>query len=810
MSLTRTAERVATEAADAAIASIKDGARAKIERIKAAFDPPLSNAELSAGLGLRAPAADRTGPSDIGRFLSDAPRNRRARPATAVRALLDALLAGSLLIAVRPPPAPGARRDVLICDASDVARLPKWWAITNLAGAGVPERPNEDWDADGLWDLFGDRPAPVAVCAPLDSPAPLVGEASRDLLARPALRELAGRRLGRLGLGCMTLSTAGRPDRADAIAVVHHALDAGLRLLDSADTYCIDEDDLHHNEALLVEALAGWDGPRDDVLIATKAGLCRPNGNWFPNGRPEALRRAVEGSLVALGVERLPLLQLHAPHGKGVPFADQVGALATLRDEGKIDAVGLCNVSVEQLDEALDITPIAAVQSKANRFDVASFRKGLVTRCHALGIPFIAYAPIGGHRGRGRCAKDAALTAIASKHGATVEQVALAWLLSMGPGIIAIPGATRTASIDSSLGALAIQLDDDDHALLLKRRPWIPQVRGDIDATDPGLPPEIVLVSGSPAAGKTSRVQPYLDQGYLRLNRDAAGGTLATLDAALRGHLDQGVRHVVMDNTYPTPASRAGAISAGALHGIPVRCVHIDITPSEAYVNACMRMIERQGRLLTAAEIKVASKTDPNMFPPGAIFRYQQLAEAPRVSEGFADVAVVPFVRRPAPERTGRALILDYDGTLRRSLGPAPYPLRPEDVEILPGRVEALNAFVAAGWLLLGVSNQSGVAGGQLSLADARACFDRTNALLGHAIDVRFDTHPSGRIDNWTRKPMPGLGVQLMIDYALDRARCVYVGDMATDRQFAAHCGFQYAEAADFFDDDGWRFLLEP
>lgn len=818
MSLTRAAEKIAAAAADAAIAAIKEASRVKIERIKAAFDPPLTNAELSAGLGLRAPPPERSGSSDIGRFLSDKPRNRRARPDTSVRALLDALIDGRLLIAVRPPPAPGARREVLICDASDVERLPRWWTIRNLGGTGVPDRPSDDWDDDELWDLFDDAPdkpapaptLPVAVSAALAAPVPARTDASPppDLLARPDLRELAGRRLGRLGLGCMRLSTAGRPDRDAAIAVVHHALDRGLRLLDTADTYCRDTSDLHHNEALLVEAVASWDGPRDEVLIATKAGLARPGGAWVPNGRPKALRAAVEGSLKAMGVERLPLLQLHAPHGKGVPFADQVGALAQLRDEGKIELIGLCNVSLEQLDEALDITPIASVQGKANRFDVTNFRKGLITRCHALGIPFIAYAPVGGHSGRQRCHKDKVLPGIAAKHGATPEQVALAWLLGMGPGIIAIPGATRISTVDANLDALSITLDADDHALLRKRRPWIPEVRKAIADTDPGLPPEIVLVSGSPAAGKTSRVQPFVDQGYLRLNRDTAGGTLAKLDQTLRRHLDDGVRHVVMDNTYPTVASRAGAIAAGAAHGIPVRCVHIDIPAAEAYVNACLRMIERQGRLLTAQEIKKASRRDPNMFPPGAIFRYRQLAEPPSTDEGFTAVEVIPFVRRPAPERTKKALILDYDGTLRRSLGPAPFPLRPDDVEVLEGRKEALDAFAAQGWLLLGVSNQSGVAGGQLTVEQAKACFDRTNELLGHDIDVRFDTHPSGRIDNWTRKPMPGLGVQLILDHALDRNRCIYVGDQDTDRQFAENCGFEYADQADFFDDSGWQFLL--
>ncbi len=795
MSLTRAAQKVASEAGDAAIAAIKEASAATIERIKAAFDPPLSNAELSAGLGLRAPAADRTGASDIGRYLSEKPRNRRARPDTGTRALLDALVQGTLLIAVRPPPAPGARREVLVCDASDVARLPRWWSVRNLAGTGVPERPNEDWDDDGHWDLFGEGAS--------SAPRP-----AGQVLSVAGSPSLGGRSLGRLGLGCMTLSTSGRPERGDAIAVVHHALDAGLRLLDTADTYCRDQTDLHHNEALLAEAVASWDGPRDEVLIATKAGLARPGGRWVPSGRSAALRKAVEGSLAAMGVERLPLLQLHAPHGKGVPFADQVGTLASLRDEGKIELIGLCNVSVEQLDEALDITPIASVQGKANRFDVAVFRKGLVTRCHGLGIPFIAYAPVGGHAGRKRCHQDLALGGIASKHGVTPEQVAMAWLLSMGPGIVAIPGATRVASVDANLAALTLTLDQDDHTALGVRRPWISKVRRDISDAVPSLPPEIVLVSGSPAAGKTSRVQPYVDQGYVRLNRDTEGGTLATLDAALERKLESGARHVVMDNTYPTVKSRAGAIEAGARHGVPVRCVHIDISTSDAYVNACLRMIERAGRLLTADEIKKASRQDPNLFPPGAIMRYRQVTEPPKQAEGFASVEVVPFVRRPS-DRDRRALILDYDGTLRRSTGPAPFPLEPEEVELLEGRKEALDAFAAAGWILLGVSNQSGVARGLMTQEQAQDCFDRTNRLLGHDIDVRFDVHPPGRIDNWTRKPMPGLGVQLMLDHRLDPSRCTYVGDRDTDKEFAEHCGFSYSNAEDFFDDLGWRFVLE-
>jgi len=805
MALTRNAQRLADRLAVEAIAAQKAEYRAKIERLQQTFAPPLSNAELSLGLGLDAPPEGQPGASSIGRYVSDAPRSRRARPDSATRALIDALLAGTLLLAVRPPSAPGARREVLVCDAADVPLLPRWWDVRNLGGTGIPDRPSDDWDEDDLWDLFDEgTPDAPGAATPAGLPLPtLVGDAPFATVA------VAGVDVPRIGLGCMRLSTAGRPDRPDALALLHAALDAGVRLLDTADTYALDDGDLHHNEALIAEALATWTGPVHEVLVATKVGLARPNGRWVPAGRPDQLRAAALGSLAALQVEQLPLLQLHTPHGKDVPFADQVGALARLVEDGIAARIGLCNVSEAQLDEALAVLPIASVQVELSSSRASTLKKGLVARCHALQIPLIAHSPVGGHRGVDALRKDPRLAAVAASHQASPEQVGLAWVLAAGPQIVAIPGATRLASLTSSLAAPSLHLTPSDLERLDGARPWASAARDAVRAAVPAPPEEIVLVAGPPAAGKTSRVQPYLDRGFVRLNRDTVGGRLADVDALLRKGLEAGDRHFVLDNTYPSRQSRSEAIALGAAHGVPVRCVWIDAPKGDAYVNACLRMLQRQGRLLDAAGIRAASKDDPNMFPPGAIDAFFARSERPSTDEGFAGVEVVPFARRWPPGHSRRALILDYDGTLRRSLGPAPFPLRPDDVEVLDGRAEVLTAFSEAGWLLLGVSNQSGVARGQLTQEVARACFDRTNELLGHDIDVRWDTSPSGRIENWTRKPMPGLGVQLILDHHLDPGACVYVGDMDTDAAFASHCGFRYADAVDFFGEDGWRFLLD-
>ena len=166
--------------------------------------------------------------------------------------------------------------------------------------------------------------------------------------------------------------------------------------------------------------------------------------------------------------------------------------------------------------------------------------------------------------------------------------------------------------------------------------------------------------------------------------------------------------------------------------GVPVRCVWVDTSIEDAQVNAVMRMVRKYGAFLSPDEIKKASRKDPNAFGPSVLFRYRKGFEEPTTTEGFASVERVAFKRSPAsPDYTQKALLLDYDGTLRRTKSGDKYPKTPDDIEILPGRRERLLKYKNEGWRLLGVSNQGDVARGRLTIEAARACFERTNELQG-------------------------------------------------------------------------------
>ena len=273
-----------------------------------------------------------------------------------------------------------------------------------------------------------------------------------------------GRSFSAIGLGGMPMSLADRPPRAQAIATVHAAIDAGVDLIDTADVYCIDNDDIGHNEGVIRDALATH-SMRERVLVATKGGLRRPGGDWTVDGRPERLRAACEHSLRVLDPDCIQLYQLHAPDER-VPFADSVGALARLQEEGKIEHVGLSNVNVDEIRTGMAVCEIVTVQNRCHAGYRSSFKNGVVSFCEAHEITFLAHSPVGGYRGHSTLTAQAVVRDVANQCGASPYRVVLAWLLARSQAILPIPGASRPMSIEDSAQATALSLTPDQIAAI--------------------------------------------------------------------------------------------------------------------------------------------------------------------------------------------------------------------------------------------------------------------------------------------------------------------------------------------------------
>jgi aryl-alcohol dehydrogenase-like predicted oxidoreductase len=273
--------------------------------------------------------------------------------------------------------------------------------------------------------------------------------------------EIAGRSVHRLGFGAMRLTGPGiwgePADRAECIRVLRRAVDLGVDLIDTADSY-----GPYVSEEIIREALHPYP---ENLLIATKAGLVRHGPDiWLPVGRPEYLRQEAELSLRRLGLERIDLYQLHRIDAK-VPLEDQIGVLRELQDEGKIGAIGLSEVSVDEIDQVREIADIATVQ---NLYNVSNRKsEDVVDYCTREGLGFIPWFPIAA----GRLAQPGgAVDEVAKKYGATSAQVALAWLLARAQVMLPIPGTSSVSHLEENMGAAGLyqRLERDDVEALTK------------------------------------------------------------------------------------------------------------------------------------------------------------------------------------------------------------------------------------------------------------------------------------------------------------------------------------------------------
>jgi aryl-alcohol dehydrogenase-like predicted oxidoreductase len=378
-----------------------------------------------------------------------------------------------------------------------------------------------------------------------------------------------------IGLGCMRVTDA---------ATIEAALDAGITLFDTARAY-------EGNEELLARTLRGT-----ETRVVTKGGMAP---GWVPDGRAKSIRADCEASLAALDGVPIDIYLLHVPDPR-VPWATSMRALAKLVDDGLVRSVGVSNVNRTQLDEALELAPIAAVENALSVYDDRSVRGGVVARCEERGLMFLAHSPLGGPKRAKRLdAEDA-----------------LAQLLAISPVVVPIPGATRPETVRSAARA----------------RP----ARAPIERVARRTGAEVVLVMGIPGAGKSRVAEEYVGRGYVRLNRDERGGTLHDLAGLVAGE-----ERVVLDNTYLTRASRNDVVATGA----DVRCIWVDTPLAQAQVNLVERLLDHFGRLPEPDELK--RSRIPGVLAPTSQMRALRELEPPSDDEGFVAIERMEFVREP-------------------------------------------------------------------------------------------------------------------------------------------------------------------
>ncbi|MCF4966349.1 aldo/keto reductase [Nostoc sp. CMAA1605] len=263
-----------------------------------------------------------------------------------------------------------------------------------------------------------------------------------------------------IGLGAMPMSIYDRPPESQSIQLIHRALDLGITFIDTADSYCQDESDKHHNERLIHKALSSYQGDVSQVVVATKGGLMRPNQSWVRNGSPEHLRQTIRVSFEALGGEKpLDLWQYHSPDPE-YTIAESLAPVKEAVAEGLIRFVGVSNFSVAQIKQAQDVVEIVSVQNQYSPWERQPETDGVLEYCEQAGLTFLPWSPFGGRRRHQNLEEIPAIAHLAQAKGVSVYCIVLAWLRSKSPCILPIPGASKLSSIEDSINAVNVKLSE--------------------------------------------------------------------------------------------------------------------------------------------------------------------------------------------------------------------------------------------------------------------------------------------------------------------------------------------------------------
>jgi aryl-alcohol dehydrogenase-like predicted oxidoreductase/predicted kinase len=565
----------------------------------------------------------------------------------------------------------------------------------------------------------------------------------------------------------MRMSTGESRDEQLALETIAAAAEAGVTVFDTAHAYGRDESELGHNEGLLARALREC-GAEARARMVTKGGMTRPGGGWVPDGRAKAIFRDCDASIDALDGVPIDLYLIHAPDPR-TPWRTTVRALARLVDQGMVERVGLSNVNRLQLDEALELAPIAAVQVPLSVFDARALRGGVLERCTELGIAVIAHSPLGGPRRAKSVSRQSALADAAAAHGATPAEVALAWLLDLSPAVVAIPGARRPETARSAAAAAGLALGDEERSALASafgrpRQARVERARRPDDA-------EVVLVMGIPGAGKTRLAEDYVERGYVRLNRDERGGSLRELAAAVEDEASSGARRIVLDSTYLTRAARSYVLDAAGRQGLPARCIWLDTPLAQAQVNMVERLLDRLGALPAPEELRDLARRGDGLLAPTSQMRAVRELEPPSTDEGWTAVERVPFVRAHPAHAKGVGVFVAAGALEQPRWKQALVEADPSAPHLVFDWRPAAEADVLA--------------------AAAAALAAEVSGHVEHAVCP----HPAGPPSCWCRPPLPGLPLAFARAHGVDPSHSILVGAAPAHRTLAATLGARYAAA---------------
>jgi aryl-alcohol dehydrogenase-like predicted oxidoreductase/adenylate kinase family enzyme len=568
----------------------------------------------------------------------------------------------------------------------------------------------------------------------------------------------------RIGLGCMRLSTDAVRDEERAFETIAAAARAGITIFDTAHAYGHGPDDLGHNERLIADALRRC-VIEQNARVVTKGGMARTAGRWVPDGRAKTIFSDCEASLVALDGLPIDLYLLHAPDPR-TPWRTSLRALTRLVEEGLVRRIGVSNVNRPQLEEALDLAPISAVQVALSVQDDRAVRGGLVERCESAGVILMAHSPLGGPRMMRRLDRQEALSRIAEERGTTPAEVALAWLLQLSPVVVPIPGARRPETAHSAAHAATLPLDDDERAALGRSlgasRPTSVERRRD-DA-------EVVLIMGIPGAGKSRHADGYVTRGYLRLNRDERGGSLRDLAKVLDEELASAPRPVVLDNTYLTRAVRSYVLETALRHTMSARCIWIDTPVAQAQVNLVERLLDRFGTLPTPEEMRALAKRDQGVVAPTSLMRTVRELEPPSVDEGWDDVERVTFVREPQTHAGVAGVFV-----AAKALGS-------------PASLDAIERAAPEAPHLVFDWDPDG------SIASLTAGAERLAMAVTGPVERALCPHAGGPPQCWCRPPLPGLPLAFARAHEIDLSRSTLIGSRPAHRLLADALGVQYID----------------